>query len=190
MPVASRLSGNPSSTDSQARSQILRYRNKGYLDSAQGRAKKFALSEEQKQEIKEAFDLFDSDKKKKLDYHEVKVALRALGFDETTKAHVGELMRDYDRQSTGFVEFEDFQELMTAKYGAETPENLSRKAFKMFDDRGDGLVDLKSLRKVARELGEKLSDDELSAMIEEFDSDRDGAINEEDFFKIMTESFL
>lgn len=39
------------------------------------------LTEEQKQEIKEAFDLFDTDKTGTIDYHELKVAMRALGFD-------------------------------------------------------------------------------------------------------------
>jgi len=39
------------------------------------------LSHEQKQEIKEAFDLFDADKDGSIDYHELKVAMRALGFD-------------------------------------------------------------------------------------------------------------
>ena len=34
------------------------------------------LSEEQKQEIKEAFDLFDTDKTGTIDYHELKVAMR------------------------------------------------------------------------------------------------------------------
>ncbi len=39
------------------------------------------LSDEQKQEIKEAFELFDTDKDGAVDYHELKVAMRALGFD-------------------------------------------------------------------------------------------------------------
>ena len=39
------------------------------------------LSEEQRQEIKEAFELFDTDKTGTIDYHELKVAMRALGFD-------------------------------------------------------------------------------------------------------------
>ena len=42
---------------------------------------RFELTEEQKQEIKEAFDLFDTDKTSSIDYHELKVAMRALGFD-------------------------------------------------------------------------------------------------------------
>ena len=35
--------------------------------------KKRELAEEQKQEIKEAFDLFDTDKDRAIDYHELKV---------------------------------------------------------------------------------------------------------------------
>ena len=38
-----------------------------------GRAKRRELGEEQKQEIREAFELFDTDKDKSIDYHELKV---------------------------------------------------------------------------------------------------------------------
>ena len=39
------------------------------------------LSEEQKNEIKEAFDLFDTDGSGSIDDKEMKVAMRALGFE-------------------------------------------------------------------------------------------------------------
>ena len=38
------------------------------------------LTEDQRAEIQEAFDLFDTDKSGSIDYHELKVAMRALGF--------------------------------------------------------------------------------------------------------------
>ena len=41
-----------------------------------GRPKRRELGEEQKQEIREAFDLFDTDKDKAIDYHELKVRMR------------------------------------------------------------------------------------------------------------------
>jgi hypothetical protein len=37
------------------------------------------LFDEQKQETKEAFELLDTDKDSAVDYHELKVAMRALG---------------------------------------------------------------------------------------------------------------
>lgn len=44
------------------------------------------------------------------------------------------------------------------------------------------------MRRVARELGENLNDDELQAMIDEFDTDQDGEINKKEFFDIMKQS--
>ena len=43
--------------------------------------KRSDLTEEQKQEIKEAFDLFDTDGSGNIDSKELKVAMRALGFE-------------------------------------------------------------------------------------------------------------
>lgn len=68
------------------------------------------LSEEQKQEIKEAFDLFDTDHDGAIDYHELKVAMRALGF-ELKKAEVLKLIRDHDRQGDDLMEFDDFNKI-------------------------------------------------------------------------------
>jgi len=97
------------------------------------RGRRPELTEEQKQEIKEAFDLFDTDKTGTIDYHELKVAMRALGFDVKKQEVLG-LMREYDRDGAGQIEYLDFLEIMTT---------------------------LRNLRRVARELGENLSDDEL-----------------------------
>eukprot|EP00743_Colponemidia_sp_Colp-15_P004352 GILK01004694.1.p1 GENE.GILK01004694.1~~GILK01004694.1.p1 ORF type:complete len:170 (-),score=41.35 GILK01004694.1:139-648(-) len=147
------------------------------------------LTDEQKQEIKEAFDLFDTDKTGKIDYHELKVAMRALGFD-VKKANVLELMKEYDRESTGSIQFTDFMDIMTQKISERDPTEEILKAFKLFDDDNSGRISLKNLRRVARELGENLSDDELQAMIDEFDKDQDGEINEEEFLNIMKQTSI
>lgn len=68
------------------------------------------LNQEQKQEIKEAFDLFDTEKTGSIDYHELKVTLRALGFD-VKKADILKLMREYDPEESGKIQYSDFVDL-------------------------------------------------------------------------------
>ncbi|KAG9262934.1 centrin-3 [Astyanax mexicanus] len=149
------------------------------------RKKRRELTEEQKDEIKEAFELFDTDKDKEIDYHELKVAMRALGF-EVKKVDVLKILKDYDREGTGKITFEDFREVVTDRILERDPKEEILKAFKLFDDDESGKISLRNLRRVARELGEDMSDEELRAMIDEFDTDGDGEINQEEFVSIMT----
>ena len=58
--------------------------------------------------------------------------------------------------------------------------------FNLFDDDNTGKITLKNLKRVARELGETMTDDELLEMIERADKDKDGEINFEEFYEIMT----
>ncbi|KAJ3211395.1 Calcium-binding component of the spindle pole body (SPB) half-bridge [Entophlyctis luteolus] len=145
------------------------------------------LSEDQKTEIKEAFDLFDTNKDGALDYHELKVAMRALGFD-IKKADVLKILREFDKDGQGLIEFADFNKVMTEKILDRDPLEEIRKAFQLFDDDNTGKISVRNLRRVAKEIGENLDDDELQAMIDEFDLDQDGEINEQEFIAIMTDS--
>ncbi|XP_046792040.1 centrin-3 isoform X2 [Gallus gallus] len=165
-------------------SMSLSVRSELSVDKAK-KKKRRELTEEQKQEIKDAFELFDTDKDRAINYHELKVAMRALGFD-VKKADVLKILKDYDREATGKITFEDFNEVVTDWILDRDPQEEILKAFKLFDDDDSGKISLRNLRRVARELGENMSDEELRAMIEEFDKDGDGEINQEEFIAIMT----
>ena len=49
---------------------------------------------------------------------------------------------------------------------------------------------LRNMRHIARELGENLGEEELQAMIDEFDKDGDGEISENEFLSIMKQTSI
>ena len=82
-----------------------------------------------------------------------------------------------DRDGKGVIEFADFMELMTTKISERDPREEILKAFRLFDDDNTGKISLKNLKRVARELGETMADEELQEMIDEADRDGDGEIS-------------
>ncbi|EEB06708.1 centrin [Schizosaccharomyces japonicus yFS275] len=147
-------------------------------------AARVEISEEQRQDIKEAFELFDSDKDHAIDYHELRAAMRALGF-EAQKSEVLKIIRDFDKTGKGLLQMDDFIRVMSEKIAERDPLDEIKRAFELFDDDGTGKISLRNLRRVAKELNENIDDQELEAMIEEFDLDQDGEINEQEFIAIM-----
>jgi centrin-3 len=170
---------------------------------ASGAASLAELTEEQREEIGEAFNLFDLDKDGYIDYHELKVAMKALGFDLPKQEILAILQQhgspapsaqnskqpsrqqqQYAAPGRQLLSFQAFQTLMAQRILSRDPRDEILRAFELFDEGGKGTITLQDLTRVARELGEALSHDELVAMIEEFDMDNDNAISREEFIQI------
>jgi centrin-1 len=115
--------------------------------------------------------------------------MRALGF-EPRKEEVRKMISDIDRDGSGTIDFPEFLEMMSSKMAERDPREEIMKAFRLFDDDETGKISLKNLKRVSRELGENMTDEELSEMIEEADRDGDGEINEEEFLRIMKKTNL
>ncbi|KAM8949721.1 centrin-1 [Lycaon pictus] len=147
------------------------------------------LTEDQKQEVREAFDLFDADGSGTIDVKELKVAMRALGF-EPRKEEMKKMISEVDKEGTGKISFNDFLAVMTQKMAEKDTKEEILKAFRLFDDDETGKISFKNLKRVAVELGENLTDEELQEMIDEADRDGDGEVNEEEFLRIMKKTNL
>ncbi|CAI7674067.1 unnamed protein product [Penicillium palitans] len=176
------------------------------------------LTEEQREEINEAFTLFDLDRDRHLDYHELRVAFRALGFT-LGKQELISLLTTYgvprpqvqqQQQAAGnqhgpgqpltsnkgpvsnpqhpsnlLMPLSSFQAVTALKILERDPRDEILRAFELFDEGAKGFIDLEDLRRVARELGETgLEEEELRAMIEEFDLEGVGGVTREAFVGI------
>ena len=95
-----------------------------------------------------------------------------------------------DKDGSGIIEYNEFEEMMAAKMAERDPREEILKAFKLFDDDNTGKISFRNLKRVAKELGETMTDEELMEMIEEADRDGDGEISQEEFLRIMKKTNL
>lgn len=150
-----------------------------------GGKSKAGLDEEAMEEIKEAFNLFDTDGKGAIDVRELKAAFRALGF-QVKKSEIRQMFVDMDKElSSATISFDEFVEMVTPRMMNRDSREEIMKVFALFDDDNTGAISFKNLKRVATELGENLTDEELQEMVDEADRDGDGVINEEEFYRVM-----
>merc|ERR1712048_644110 len=91
------------------------------------------------------------------------------------------------QRQEGYLDFNEFLEIMTAKMSEKDSKEQILKAFQLF--RGpSGKISFDDLKAVAKELGETMSDEELMEMIKEADKDGDGMVSEEEFLRIIRKS--
>jgi centrin-1 len=128
---------------------------------------------------------------------DLKVALRALGFEpakEEIKRLISDLNngsaaqnrdREKDKEGQVSIDFNDFLEIMTTKMSErDQPEELE-KAFILFSQ-NKSFIEFEDLKRIARELGETMSDDELKEMMYEANKvDREGTVDRRDFLSIL-----
>ena len=144
------------------------------------------LTQNEIEELRQAFDLFDTNGNGKIDVKELRSAMQSLGFD-TKNPTIYQMIQDIDKSSATEVNFDEFLNLMTSRLaGSDTKEDI-QKIFDLFDDDHTGYISLQNLKRVAAELGENMDDAELLEMIERADFDRDGQISPDEFFTIMTQ---
>merc|ERR1712019_139858 len=105
------------------------------------------LTEEQKTGIREAFDLFDTDGTGRIDVKELKVAMRALGF-EPKKEDIKKALADLGKDGNSTIDFEDFLKITEAKMAERDPKEEMEKAFRLFDDDNTGKISFKNLKRV------------------------------------------
>ncbi|KAE8716216.1 Calcium-binding protein PBP1 [Hibiscus syriacus] len=84
------------------------------------------------------------------------------------------------------AEFEDLLPVMAENLGGEGLMRELRNGFELLMDKEKGVITVESLKRNAALLGlQDLTHDELVSMVEEGDTDGDGALSEMEFFVLM-----
>lgn len=142
------------------------------------------LTEQQKIEFKEVFSLFDKDGDGTISTTELGTVMRTLG-QNPTEQEIELMIEEVDVNGDGDIDFDEFCNLMIKKMKESEPEEELVEVFKIFDKDNNDKIDWYDLKDVFKELGEKVTDEDLKEMIEEHDMDNDKALNFEEFVRMM-----
>ena len=144
------------------------------------------VDSEQMEELKEAFQLFDTNHSGTIDSREFKAAMRALGFP-IKKIDVIRYFKEIPKDISEALTFEEFLRIVAPIMPKRDSKEEIFKVFQLFDEDKSGKISFKNLKKIAAETGENLSDEEIKEMINEADrsAHSEGLIDFEDFYRVM-----
>ncbi|KAL5604369.1 hypothetical protein BROUX41_002341 [Berkeleyomyces rouxiae] len=156
------------------------------------------ITEDQRAEIAQAFDLFDQDHDGFLDFHEFKFGLKTLGFD-LQKARVYDLLTTKGVAPPWHPQNEPcpgpslritspvFEEVAGTLMASRDPREDLGRAFDLFDVDGDGVISLDDLRQVNKSIkqGTSASESDMANMISQADLTGKGGVNRDEFIDMM-----
>ena len=137
-------------------------------------------------QIKEVFDEFDYDNDGFLNPLDIRTALTKNDYS-VMKETVFHIIAEYDKGEEGALSFVDFVEACSQNHNQKKEsKNEIRGIYRKYDKGKKGYFDINDLKRVSRELGENVEDEVLEEMIKSIDSNMDGKVTFDDFFKAMT----
>lgn len=146
------------------------------------------LSQEQNEEIKQCFCLFDKDGSGSINLKELKDAMKALGVF-LKKDEVQAYMQKVDKDGSGSLELTEFICLMTEVLSRRDAREEMRKVFRCYDNDDDGNINSVNLWQCAEvlEMMEQVNEINIAKMIEIGDKKKNGYVDQEDFMILMKE---
>ena len=150
------------------------------------------LEQRQNDEIKEVFNLFDTERKGIINGHNMKICFKTLGIDIKQK-EVEELVKQvYNKDITQTFKYEEFFNLAKKKLKEKDPDVEFEKDFMLLCDYDPGderdinkiTINKEYLTEFAKSVGELMSSEEIDEMIS-IVAGEDGTFNKNQFVEFM-----
>mmetsp|Transcript_39505 Transcript_39505/g.99346 ORF Transcript_39505/g.99346 Transcript_39505/m.99346 type:complete len:149 (-) Transcript_39505:37-483(-) len=142
------------------------------------------VSQQQKDEFKKAFSLFDRDGDGTITKDELNQVMLSLR-QGLTEADLQDMIGDVDVNDDGLIDFDEFCNLMAGQSKDSDIEADLVESFKVLVRDGKSFSTAE-LRHVAKNLCQGLKPEELDAMIREVDPNNTGWVDYEQFEQMMT----
>lgn len=151
-------------------------------------SKQLDIPEDEIEEYRLAFNLFDKDGSGSISTKEFLKVLKNLG-QNVTKEEAQNIMNDLDQDGSGEIDFEEFisymrkikvQEIIETKEQEE--EDIVIRAFQAFDEDNDDFISLDEFRKIICHIGQnRFSQEQCDEIFKIADLNKDGLLNYREF---------
>ncbi|XP_024236061.1 calmodulin-like protein 4 [Oncorhynchus tshawytscha] len=143
------------------------------------------LTQDQINEFKECFSLYDKKHKGKIEAKDLIIVMRCLGVSPTF-IEVDRHLQISKIDKCGELDFSTFLTIMHQQIQQEDPRAEILEAMRMTDKQKKGYILSSELRAKLTGLGEKLTDKEVDELLKETGVGSDGCVHYEEFAKTMT----
>ena len=137
-------------------------------------------------DLKEAFDMFDLSGNGTINPNDLKHAMENQGL-KIRNPTIFNFICSLPSNGVESVNFDQFLDMATNSELYINSEVEVKKLFQIFDVERTGFIELKNLRKIARELGESLNEKQIVELFSQSDLDKDGKVSFQDFFTVMNQ---
>jgi Ca2+-binding EF-hand superfamily protein len=141
------------------------------------------FSKEELQSLEKAFKLF-ADRNGYMNFNNMAIAMKELKFDESEPV-IYDLITELEAETKTSITYDEFIQKLTAKLQDRESPKATERVYELFVPDSNGTLNFQTLKKVANEIGDKTSDEDLERLI------KSGASNGTDipydeFHSIMT----
>ncbi|KAM3741180.1 hypothetical protein ACB098_08G155400 [Castanea mollissima] len=141
------------------------------------------LSVEEVAGIKDAFDMMDTSKRGKINIEELRAGLQKVG-QHIPEADLQILMDAADVDGDGALNYGEFVAVSVHLKKMGNDEHIHR-AFAFFDKNQSNYIEIEELRDALNDESDTNSEEVISAIMHDVDTDKDGRISYEEFAAMM-----
>lgn len=143
------------------------------------------LSNERMLELRIIFDKFDFLKNGTISTSNLKSIFQQMG-QAPTKDELNKLITKFDEYNKGFITFSVFLKIIINYYKEKPIEEELKISFDNFKDSQSDFITLTKIKNTLLNSGYEIDENELDQMLMEVDIDEKGALNKDEFIKLIT----
>lgn len=145
----------------------------------------YQLTEGQIAEFRMAFNVYDKEGRGEIPTSLLGTVMKNLGHNLKPE-QLAECIEAVDGDGSGAIDFDEFLALMAKKTKEAEDEMELREAFRVFDTKNLGVIDVSDLKLIFKTLDPDMPDEEIDQIISEVDEDGSGTVDFEEFMKLMS----